>query len=163
MALLSGHDQPLFYTLGTDENFEVPPVQTTEKQLLKLIKGNQSIIPDARQREGSALLYVSDQLNEPGIYSLRKQDSTLATLAVNDDRAESDMSYFSAADLEKLIPNAKPLLIAGNGSLKSVVAESNFGTQLWKLCIILALIFLLAEILLIRFYKPDQQGVIQAG
>jgi len=163
MALLSGHDQPLFYTLGTDENFEVPPVQTTEKQLLKLTKGNQSIIPDIRQQEGSTLLYVSDQLNEPGIYSLRKQDSTLATLAFNDSRAESDMSYFIAVDLEKILPNAKPLLTAGNGSLKSVVAESNFGTQLWKLCIILALIFLLAEILLIRFYKPDQQRVIQAG
>jgi hypothetical protein len=159
MALLSGHDQPLFYTLGADQNFEVPPVQTTEKQLLKLAKGNQSIIPDVRQQEGSTLLYVSDQLNESGIYSLRKQDSTLATLAFNDNRAESDMSYFSAGDLEKLMPNAKPLLTAGNGSLKSVVAESNFGIQLWKLCIILALIFLLAEILLIRFYKPHQQGV----
>jgi hypothetical protein len=163
MALLSGHDQPLFYTLGADQNFEVPPVQTTEKQLLKLAKGNQSIIPDVRQQEGSTLLYVSDQLNESGIYSLRKQDSTLATLAFNDNRAESDMSYFSAGDLEKLMPNAKPLLTAGNGSLKSVVTESNFGIQLWKLCIILALIFLLAEILLIRFYKPHQQGVIQAG
>ena len=163
MALLSGHDQPLFYTFGADESFEVPPVQTTEKQLLKLTKGNQSIIPDVRQQEGSTLLYVSDQLNEPGIYSLRKQDSTLATLALNDNRAESDMSYFTAADLEKILPNAKPLLTAGSDSLKSVVAESNFGTQLWKLCIILALIFLLAEILLIRFYKPDQQGVIQAG
>jgi hypothetical protein len=163
MALLSGHDQPLFYTLGTDENFEVPPVQTTEKQLLKLTKGDQSIIPDVKQQEGSTLLYISDQLSEPGIYSLRKQDSTLAILAFNDNRAESDMSYFTAADLEKILPNAKPLLTAGNGSIKSVVAESNFGTQLWKLCIILALIFLLAEILLIRLYKPDQQGVIQAG
>lgn len=163
MALLSGHDQPLFYTIGSDGNFEVPPVQTTEKQLLKLTKGGQSIIPDIKQQEGSTLLYVSDQLRDPGIYALRKQDSTLATLAFNDNRAESDMSYFTEADLQKLMPNAKPLLTAGNGTLKSVVAESNFGTQLWKLCIILALIFLLAEILLIRFYKPDQQGVIQAG
>lgn len=163
MALLSEHDQPLFYTLGADESFEIPPVQTTEKQLLKLSKGDQSVIPDVKQQEGSTLLYVSDQLREPGIYSLRKQDSTLAALAFNDNRAESDMSYFTATDLEKLLPNAKPLLTAGNSSLKSVVAESNFGTQLWKLCIILALIFLLAEILLIRFYKPDQQAVIQAG
>lgn len=163
MALLSEHDQPLFYTLGADESFEMQPVQTNEKQLLKLNKGDQDIIPDVKQQEGTTLLYVSDQLREPGIYSLKKQDSTLAALAFNDNRAESDMSYFTATDLEKLLPNAKPLLTAGNSSLKSVVAESNFGTQLWKLCIILALIFLLAEILLIRFYKPDQQAVIQAG
>jgi hypothetical protein len=163
MALLSGHDQPLFYTLGTDESLEIPPVQTTEKQLLKLSKGDQSIIPDVRQQEGSTTLYISDQLRETGIYGLKRQDTTLAALAFNDNRAESDMSYFTAADLEKLVPNAKPLLTAGNGSLKSVVAESNFGTQLWKLCIILALIFLLAEILLVRFYKPEKQVVAQVS
>ncbi|AYL95000.1 BatA domain-containing protein [Mucilaginibacter celer] len=163
MALLSGHDQPLFYTLGADESVEIPPVQTTEKQLLKLSKNNQTIIPDVRQQEGSTTLYISDQLRETGIYALKRQDSTLAALAFNDNRAESDMSYFTAADLEKLVPNAKPLLTAGNGSLKSIIAESNFGTQLWKLCIILALICLLAEILLIRFYKPEKQVVAQVS
>ncbi|PWK79344.1 putative membrane protein (TIGR02226 family) [Mucilaginibacter oryzae] len=163
IALLSGHEQPLFYTLGADEPLEIAPVHTTEKQLLKLTRDSLSIIPDVRQQEGGTTLYISDQLRETGIYALKKQDSTLAMLAFNDNRAESDMSYFTPADLQKLLPDAKPLLTAGNGRLKSVIAESNFGTQLWKLCIILALIFLLAEILLIRFYKPENQATTQAG
>lgn len=158
IALLSGHEQPLFYTLGADEPLEIAPVHTTEKQLLKLTRDSLSIIPDVRQQEGGTTLYISDQLRETGIYALKKQDSTLAMLAFNDNRAESDMSYFTPADLQKLLPDAKPLLTAGNGRLKSVIAESNFGTQLWKLCIILALIFLLAEILLIRFYKPENHN-----
>ncbi|SDD93945.1 N-terminal double-transmembrane domain-containing protein [Mucilaginibacter pineti] len=161
MALLSGHDLPLFYTLGNDETIEVPPVQVSEKQLLKLIKGDQSTIPDVRQQEGSTLLYLSDQLHETGIYMLKKQDSTLAALAFNDNRSESDMSYLGAAELKEIMPKSTALLTGGNASLKGIVAETNFGTQLWKLCIILALIFLAAEILLIRYFKPAGQPAKQ--
>ncbi|MBB6126435.1 BatA domain-containing protein [Mucilaginibacter lappiensis] len=161
IALLSGHDLPLFYTLGQDETLEIPPVQVTEKQLLKLVKGDQSTIPDVRQQEGSTMLYLSDQLHETGIYTLKKQDSTLATLAFNDNRSESDMSYLSQANLKQLMPASTALLTGGNTSLKGIVAETNFGTQLWKLCIILALIFLAAEILLIRYFNPGKQAVKQ--
>jgi hypothetical protein len=161
IALLSGHDLPLFYTLGEDETLEISPVQITEKQLLKLVKGDQSTIPDVRQQEGSTLLYLSDQLHEIGIYSLKKQDSTLASLAFNDNRSESDMSYLSQAALRELMPKSTTLLTGGNASLKGIVTETNFGTQLWKLCIILALIFLAAEILLIRYFKPGKQTIKQ--
>jgi hypothetical protein len=163
IALLSGHDQPLFYTIGNDETMEVPLIQTSEKQLLKLTKGSQSIIPDVRQQEGSTLLYLSDQLNEPGTYDLQKQDSLVAVVAFNDNRSESDLSYFTAAALGKIAPASATVLQGGKGSLKGVISEINIGLQLWKLCIILALVFLAAEILLIRFYNPNKQQVSKAG
>jgi hypothetical protein len=156
IALLSGHDQPLFYTLGRDESIEVPPIQTNEKQLLKLVKGRQSIIPESRQLEGSTLLYMADQLQEGGIYDLRKQDSTVAVLAFNDNRKESDLSYLTGSDLAKLVPAAKTISETGKGSLKGSVTETNFGLQLWKLCIILTMISLGLEILLIRYFKADR-------
>jgi hypothetical protein len=163
IALLSGHDQPLFYTLGEDESIEMPPVQTNEKQLLKLVKGNLTIIPDVRQQEGSALLYLSDQLQETGNYELKKQDSILSILAFNDNRKESDMSYLTGDNLKQIFPQAANILQPGQASIKGEVSELNFGLQLWKLCIILALIFLAAEILLIRYYKlGKQQFVSQA-
>jgi hypothetical protein len=161
IALLSGHDQPLFYTLGRDESIETLPVKTNEKQLLKLAKGTQSIIPDTKQQEGSTLLYVADQLHETGIYDLKKADSTVAVLAFNDNRSESDLSYLNNAELAKLIPQASEIMESGKGSIKGNVTETNFGLQLWKLCIILALIFLGAEILLIRFYKTEQRSIKQ--
>ncbi len=161
IALLSGHDQPLFYTLGHDETVESTPLQTSEKQLLKLVKGKQSIIPDVRQQEGSTLLYVSDQLQETGLYDLKKQDSTVSVMAFNDNRSESDMSYFTPAQLDKIVPSASGVIEAGKGSLKDIVSQKNIGMQLWKLCIILALIFLAAEILLIKFYKADKPVLLQ--
>jgi len=161
IALLSGHDQPLFYTLGAEETIEVPPVQTNPKTLLKLVKQGQSIIPEVKQEEGSTLLYMADRLQETGIYDLKKQDSTLAVIAFNDNRSESDLSYLSGSELSALVPRAGTVLESGKASLKSMVTESNFGLQLWKLCIILALIFLGIEIALIRFFKTDRQQVSQ--
>jgi hypothetical protein len=159
IALLSGHDQPLFYTLGHDESIEIAPVQTNEKQLLKLVKGQISIIPDVRQQEGSTLLYTSDQVTETGAYGLKKQDSIIAVLAFNDNRSESDLSYYTPSDLAKILPKNANVLQGGKGSLKGQISELNIGLQLWKLCIILALIFLAAEIALTRYYKPGKQSV----
>lgn len=126
-----------------------------------MVKGNQSIIPDVRQQEGSTILYVSDQLQQTGLYNLQKQDSTLAIMAFNDNRSESDLSYFSRDDLKKSLPDGGNILLGSKGSLKDAVTQTNLGMQLWKLCIILALIFLAAEILLIRFFKLDKPVVTQ--
>jgi hypothetical protein len=154
IGLLSGHDQPLFYTLGRDESIETPAIQLSEKQVLKLVKGSTSIIPDARQQEGSTILYVSDQLKETGNYELKKQDSVLSVIAFNDNRKESDLSYLTEADLKKLAPKGN-FINAATPSLKSELTGINLGLQLWKLCIILALAFIAAEILLVRYYKVD--------
>jgi hypothetical protein len=161
IALLSGHDQPLFYTLGRDETIEILPVQSSEKQLLKLVKAGQSIIPGIKQQEGSTLLYMADRLQQTGSYDLKKRDSTVAVLSFNDNRGESDLSYLNGVELSKLVPGASAVLDSGKGSLKSSVTETNFGLQLWKLCIILALIFLGAEIAVIRYFKTDNARVSQ--
>ncbi|WP_426667952.1 BatA domain-containing protein [Mucilaginibacter sp. McL0603] len=163
IALLSGHDQALFYTLGQDQSIEVPPIQSDERQLLKLVKGNMTIIPDVKQQEGSTLLYASDLLQESGNYELKKQDSILSVLAFNDNRKESDMSYLTADNLKQIFPQAGNVLQPGQASIKAEVSDLNFGLQLWKLCIILALIFLATEILLIRYYKPGKQQFSELG
>jgi hypothetical protein len=160
IALLSGHDSPLFYTIGRDESVELPPVQTSDKQLLKLSKEQQTIIPDVRQQEGSTLLYFSDQVREPGLYQLKKQDSTVATLAFNNNRSESDLTYLDDAALKAQTGSGGNALIVNSGpTLKDAVVNANRGIELWKLCIILGLISLAAEILLIRFYQAEKQPV----
>ncbi|QJD95077.1 hypothetical protein HH214_03885 [Mucilaginibacter robiniae] len=157
MALLSGHDMPLFYTIGEHETIETAPIPLTEKQILKLSKGNQTLIPDARRQEGSLLLYVADQVQQPGNYRLQKQDSTAAIVAFNSNRQESDLTYLDKAELDKLLPAGNRVIEAGKASVAGVINETNFGLQLWKLCIILALIFVAAEILLVRFFRPSKQ------
>ena len=160
MALLSGREQPLFYTIGEDESVETLPIQASDKQLVKLVKGQQTIIPDVRQQEGSTVLYFSDQVHEPGNYELKKQDTVVATLAFNNNRSESDLSYLDDEALKAQLTGIhNTVLEAGPQSLKDTVAKANMGLELWKLCIILSLICLAVEILLIRFYQPDKPDV----
>lgn len=157
IALLSGHDQPLYYTIGKSEAIETIPFQLSEKQVSKLTKGSQTFIPDARQQEGSTFLYIADQIQQPGNYLLKKQDSLAAVVAFNNNRLESDLTYFEPGELKNLVPKNGIVVQAGKGSLQGTVSETNFGLQLWKVCIILALIFVATEILLIRFYKVEKQ------
>lgn len=159
IALLSAHDQPLYYTLGKNESIETAPVQLGPNEVLTLTRGDQKTIPDVRRQNGSTMLYLSDQLQKPGDYKLLKQDSLIQWLSFNNNRSESDLHYLSKAGLQHLLPAKSKVVEAGNAPLKSVLSDSNFGLQLWKLCLLLALIFLLAEILLVRFYKPGYKAV----
>jgi hypothetical protein len=153
MALLSGHDLPLFNSIGKNAAIETVPVPLNEKEILKITKGSQTLIPDARQQEGSTMLFLADQVQEPGNYQLKKQDSLVAVMAFNNSRQESDLTYLSQAQMKVLLPYGSHVLEAGKASLTGLVTETNFGLQLWKLCIILTLIFLAAEIALVRFFR----------
>jgi hypothetical protein len=159
IALLSGHDQSLYYTLGNSESIETAPIQVGPNEILTMMQGDQKIIPDVRRQGGSALLYLSDQLHKPGHYQLMKQDSTVQWLAFNNNRLESDLHYLNKAQLQNMLPKKSVVLAPGSASIKTMLSESNFGLQLWKLCILLALVFLAAEILLVRFYKPGKTVV----
>ncbi len=159
MALLSGHEQPLFYTLGENELLEIAPIAKMDEQPLHLQKGQISLIPDVRQINGNISLYVADQVRETGDYKLTRKDSVLAEIAFNDNRQESDLNYLTDQELKTDFAAIKTVsyLPAGGLSLTKQVAEVNSGVQLWKLCLILVLLFLAAEVLLIRFYKVNRQ------
>lgn len=159
MALLSGHNQPLFYTLGENELMEIAPIAKMDEQPLHLQKGQISLIPDVREVNGNTMLYVADQVRETGDYKLTRKDSVLAEIAFNDNRQESDLNYLTDQELKTDFAAVKTVsyLQAGGLSLTKQVAEVNSGIQLWKLCLILALLFLAAEVLLIRFYKVNRQ------
>jgi len=159
MALLSGQNHPLFYTLGENELMEIAPPEHNDEQPLHLQKGQISLIPDVRMVDGKTQLYVADQVKETGNYRLMKKDSLLARIAFNDNRQESDLSYLTEQDLHTFFKGIKTVsyLSAGKQSLNNGITEVNSGVQLWKLCLILALLFLAAEILLIRFYKVNLQ------
>ncbi|RZL17055.1 MAG: hypothetical protein EOO89_09860 [Pedobacter sp.] len=66
---------------------------------------------------------MSDQLQETGLYDLKKQDSTVAVLAFNDNRAESDMSYYTPQELNSIVPEAKGFIETTKASLKLKASE----------------------------------------
>jgi hypothetical protein len=83
--------------------------------------------------------------------------NTVSGLAFNFSRKESEMSFFSNNELQENIDqlNLKNVSVinANEGSLINSLKETNTGDKLWKLFIILALLFLLSEIIVIRIFK----------
>ncbi|HRP60764.1 MAG TPA: hypothetical protein PK833_10865, partial [Vicingus sp.] len=77
-------------------------------------------------------------------------------LAYNYNRLESDLTNYSAEEITDLaISNQLNLAVveSKNASLKSAINELQNGTTYWKICIILALLFLAIEIALIKLFR----------
>lgn len=157
IAFGSTRSFPLYYTTGSSEVLESQKINLLKNQSLKLVSNQFEAIPDVRQTPASTLLYVADQVKKPGFYNLVKADSTLAVMAFNDNRAESDMHYASDNELNGLFGKQKVNIINSKKDAQSLqVAATSNSIELWKLCIILALVFLAIEILLIRFFNPTK-------
>ena len=91
---------------------------------------------------------------QPGFYSLTLGEQTRATLAFNLDKKESNLEQLTMEEINGAFAYKNNITIfdvndADNFS--NEVKKNKFGVPLWKYAIILALIFLLAEVLLIRF------------
>jgi hypothetical protein len=85
------------------------------------------------------------------------EQETVKGLAFNYNRSESVMKFYDAAQLQGLLQRYLPvgsgLLLDRGKPLQETIKEMNQGISLWKLFIILALIFLGIEIIILRFWN----------
>ncbi len=153
-ALLGFNSQTLFYILGDVKNVSIPQTSLSESQTIK-VKGNGlDIIPTYQNNESNSTIYFADQLKQPGFYDVVFKDSTISVFALNQDRGESALSFYRQSELEsKFQIPAKSIISSKEKITNQQIKEVSLGASLWKLCLILTLIFLAAEVLLIRFYK----------
>ena len=156
-ALLSLRNQNLFFKLNRDQQIELPKISLNSNQTLKLKNEKFEAIPDLRQNENFSQLYIADQIKKPENYQLLKNDSLIAVLSFNENGSESNMSYLNNGQIKELFPKQKiEILNTDPSSISNAVKSIDQGTSLWKVCLILALFFFAAEILLLRFYKGTQ-------
>lgn len=125
-----------------------------DKTIYHLIKNDFDAIPEQRAIGNKMLININNAITQAGFYTLRlPMSKDTSTIAVNYDRSESVLEYWDMDELKKStkLKNAEWLKeTAGNAAY---ISELQHGIPLWKVCIILALIFVLIEILLIRFMK----------
>ncbi len=155
MALSGGFSGKTSYVLGKDEVIEVDNRLTGAEDIYKM-KGNDfEFIPRQKPVGPKVLISPGEQVTEAGFYRVYiGNESDGEPVALNYDRMESELEYFSASELKDLFPQKNiRILSAVSGSLTGLVRELNQGIVLWKFCIILALLFLGVEVLLLRFLK----------
>lgn len=155
MALLNIHAGNISYFIGDKTRIEVEARQTTQDKVFKIKGENVEFIPEQFAMGNKMLLGLNDQIKKAGFYQvgLEKSDST-SLLALNFDRKESDLKFFNATQLKEKYPQSNVNVVnAANAEVAAVVKELDRGTSLWKICLILTLLFLAIEIALIRFWK----------
>jgi len=155
MAISANRDQQVAYTLGSDAVISLAH-EVEDPNLLYRIRGEgQELIPEQRTVGNRAYFSMPAQVRRAGFFEVfLSADTTLRVLAFNYDRRESDLTYFNAEDLEdRLGERAEVLALSDNSVLTGKIQQQSRGVQLWKWCLLLALLFLGIEILLLRFWK----------
>lgn len=98
-----------------------------------------------------------DQIQTDGHYLIQNEDTTFSSMAFNYDRKESDLTYFDENGLQDKINAAqlKNARVVENTerNFSEIFDEIQNGKQLWKLFLLLALLFILTEVALTRFWK----------
>jgi hypothetical protein len=80
----------------------------------------------------------------------------VSLLAFNLDKAESLLDQYTGEEMKELLGSGDRITIFKVGAQEAFsneIKERYLGTPLWKYALLLAMFFLLMEILLIRFLK----------
>ena len=90
-----------------------------------------------------------------GMYALSQDDGdNLAYFGFNFNRKESILDYLSLGEIkDKFVSKTTRILDKVDTDFSQLVGQIDRGFQLWKWCLVGALLFLLIEILLLRFWK----------
>jgi len=114
------------------------------------------IIPESKIVDSKPIISVYDQVKSSGNYQLESEGKLVAVLSFNYDRRESDLSSYNENELKAMSEKAgvhSINFIDADKQLTHTIAQLSEGRKLWKYCVLLALLFLAAEVLLIRYMK----------
>lgn len=122
---------------------------------LTLVKEPIAVRVESAQSLGAARFWLNDEVREAGVYALSNGENTITEkVALNYPRAESVQNFATDEELEQQFQGGKVEVMSGEvADIKSVTSTMMSGTALWKLFLVLCLIFLLIEILLLRLLK----------
>lgn len=162
IALLSAASDPLYYIIGRDNKIELSNTFLKGDNTLKIASasGDFEFIPGLQNVNKKLNIRIYNQIRKAGHYKLLKNNEILKGLSFNYNRKESEMKFAGRTELQDFISRytlSNTRIIADIGKpLSDAIKDMNQGTRLWKLFIILALVFLGIEIILLRVWNETR-------
>lgn len=118
--------------------------------------GPQELVPAQRRMADQLLLEIPRFSVNHGFYYVKHQADTLDLVAFNLEKEESVLKQQTGEEVKTALGGGDQISIfeaASVDTFSNEIKARYLGTPLWKYALILALVFLLAEVLLIRFMK----------
>lgn len=124
------------------------------ESLLQLKNSQNSFVLPVRVNNDGLFLSIPDVLEQPGVYYLVSETDTLRSIAFNYGKKESEIESLSMEELRQTISGYTHMKLQEISDVQEFVnsGTNEEGTQtLWKYALFLALMFLTAELVLLRF------------
>ena len=159
IAILSRPSPPLYYFSGKNEAIDVSNVNTNGERPLHIFstENKTDFIPEMKVTEGNKSLLTHGNPVYANNYFLQRDKINIEGLAFNYNRKESDLASFTKNELSEMIKKMgwkrTHIIEASVGNMQASLAEIGGGIRLWKLFVLLTLLFLGIEIILIKFLK----------
>lgn len=157
MAELSQRTIPIALTIGADARFPLFNAPVDESPI-HLVSPSVDFIPRTERINQRTYLSIAGMeaiALKAGLYSI-KAEAELGTVALNYNRTESDVSLLTAAEIsagfaDQGIENTQFSTIDEGQSLTRIDLEKP--KEYWRIFVVLALLFLLTEMALLKFLK----------
>ncbi|MFY8022263.1 MAG: BatA domain-containing protein [Bacteroidia bacterium] len=126
----------------------VPVFEKTTDQVLQLKRNKEEWLCETENKEGNNFANIPNELQQAGFYQLgSKSNATLAVLAFNYPRTESQLKFISEETFKE---KGIQLLDEDDKQLGLSIQMQDNGISLWRYFLLAALLFFLLEMLLLR-------------
>ncbi|MEA3450781.1 MAG: BatA domain-containing protein [Bacteroidota bacterium] len=158
IPVFSSSNKIPFYFLKNLNIIELHNVKIFEAIKMKNKASDFEFFPQIRKQTSSSIkLTIKNILPEAGNYKVFSGKNKIGLISLNYNRIESDFKYYTAPELNEQIKKYNLInwkIYSSKGlKLQNHVKLKDTGEYYWKYFIIFALLFLLAEILTIKFFK----------
>jgi hypothetical protein len=148
---LSFQHSKLYYYLEEQNKIDIE-TEIEKDEILSIVNSNSSFIPPQQTFQNKVNITTKNNPSDAGFYHIIRKKDTLQTIAFNNPKEESSLTFLDINTVNKL--NAANNFSSSIKSFFIDLNEKNEVQWLWKWFLALAIVSLLLEILILKFYKP---------
>ncbi len=136
----------LYYEIGKQNLYSIP-ISLKQDEILKISDSLNTSIPLQQTKKNQVNITTENNPSNAGNYSITKDDIVIDKVSYNFDRQESILTYSNPNNWDNTN------LYNNVGDWFNNIALDNKINSFWKWFVILALLFLLIELVILKFYK----------
>lgn len=136
----------LYYTIASYVSFGVA-AKLTEDEILNIKDSIVNFIPLQKVKANKVIITTNAYPKSAGTFSINKADEFIESVSYNYNRDETSGIYGDVNNWNGVTPHQNIT------SLFDAILKENTITDFWKWFALLALVFLIAEMLVLKFYK----------
>jgi len=136
----------IYEVIGSKITVDIP-INLTKDRILKVSNENDEFIPFQQSFSNKTTLTFNDYPVTAGIFQIKEQEKSVRNISFNFPRAESQLYYVDMSELKGYSINENVT------TLFQSIEKDNSINELWKWFVILALAFIFAEVLILKFLK----------